>query len=146
MSQQPPPPFHDTKGKGNTEELGIMCRSFLLFRGALMNKEWIEDWRQVIGHQMINLHGNTSTSKNLDVALGFSKCHNNHEENQLPVLFIYSINNFYGFKGFRLNDKRFSVYPEEQEFLLMEGFKVFVLDVQYGFKISNKFLARYNNK
>lgn len=28
-----------------TDPLGEMCRSFLLFRGALMNKEWIEDWR-----------------------------------------------------------------------------------------------------
>jgi len=52
-----------------------MSRSFLLFRGALMKKEWITGWREEIGKKRINLPGgSTSTSKNLDVALGFSKC------------------------------------------------------------------------
>jgi len=32
-----------------SHELGSMCRSFLLFRGALMNKEWITGWREEIG-------------------------------------------------------------------------------------------------
>lgn len=26
------------------DDLGYMCRSFLLFRGALMYSEWIKDW------------------------------------------------------------------------------------------------------
>ena len=33
----------------STDTLGQFCRSFLLFRGALMNKEWIQDWREDIG-------------------------------------------------------------------------------------------------
>jgi len=75
-----------------------MCRSFLLFRGALMNKEWIEDWREEVGLKKYNggmkyipLHGSTSTSKNLDVALGFSKCDQVFEANQQPVLIVTSI-------------------------------------------------------
>jgi len=53
-----------------------------------------------------------------------------------------------GFDGFRLNDKRFSVFPYEQEFLLMEGFQVFVLEVQDEFVIKNKHrdLQRYDGK
>jgi len=27
------------------DDLGLMRRSFLLFRGALMNTEWINDWK-----------------------------------------------------------------------------------------------------
>jgi len=55
----------------STDTLGDFCRSFLLFRGALMNKEWIQHWREDIGKKF-PMHGCTSTSKNLDVALGFS--------------------------------------------------------------------------
>jgi len=41
--------FHETKSSGNKIlNLGCMCRSLLLFRGALMNKEWIEDWREEV--------------------------------------------------------------------------------------------------
>ena len=83
----------------------------------------------------IPLHGSTSTSKNLDVALGFSKCDQHFEAHQQPVLIVTSIRNYDGFFGFRLSDKRFSVYPGEQEYLLMEGFQVLVLGVQDGFKI-----------
>lgn len=27
------------------EKLGYMCRCFILFRGALMNKDWIKTWK-----------------------------------------------------------------------------------------------------
>jgi len=42
-----------------------------LFRGALMNNEWIDGWREKVG-KPIKVPGCTSTSKNLEVALGFS--------------------------------------------------------------------------
>ena len=114
----------------DTDPLGSMCRSFLLFRGALMQKEWINPWRKVVGEDAIRLPGgSTSTSQNLDVALGFSKCHTDYTDDQQPVLFIYSIRNQDGFHGFRMTDKRYSMYPSEQEVLLMEGFTVYVLDV-----------------
>ena len=102
-----------------------------------MNNEWINGWREKVGGEQIKVPGCTSTSKNLEVALGFSKCHTKYENTKQPVLFIYSIANVDGFQGFRLTDKRFSVYPEEQEFLLMEGFRVYVLDIEEGFEILN---------
>ena len=55
-----------------SDDLGMMCRSFLLFRGALMQKAWIKDWAKKVGKDWFYLPGCTSTSKNLDVALGFS--------------------------------------------------------------------------
>ena len=36
-----------------------------------------------------------------------------------------------------MTDSRFSAYPSEQEYLLMEGFVVYVLDVEDGFVIKN---------
>jgi len=56
----------------STDSLGYFCRSFLLFRGALMNNEWIDGWREKVGEYFICIPGCTSTSKNLEVALGFS--------------------------------------------------------------------------
>jgi len=57
--------------------------------------------------------GSTSTSKNLDVALGFSKCDNYYTDDEQPVLFIYLIRNNNGFNGFRMTDKRYSMYSYE---------------------------------
>ena len=56
----------------STDSLGYFCRSFLLFRGALMNNEWIDGWREKVGEGVLCVPGCTSTSKNLDIALGFS--------------------------------------------------------------------------
>ena len=65
----------------------------------------------------------------MDVALSFSKCDTDYDDDQTPFLFVFSILNYNGFKGFRVDDSRWSVYPQEQEYLLMEGFQIFVLDV-----------------
>lgn len=113
-----------------------------------MDSDWIEGWREEVGEVFINLHSSTSTSKNLEVALDFSKCHTDYSNLQTPVLFVISVLNYTGFKGFRLNDKRYSVYPEEQEVLLMEGFTVYVLEVEEGFEICNKHSAvqKYDGK
>ena len=111
-----------------------------------MEKQWIEDWREKVGNGWFRLHGCTSTSKNMEVALGFSKCHTDYSGNQQPVLFVFSICNDYGFNGFRMNSKRYSVYPGEQEYLLMEGFKVFALKVEDSFKIKNQYVSLVNDK
>ena len=76
-----------------------------------MNKEWIVDWKKKIKEGKFLLRGITSTSKSLDVALNFSKCHSEYSFYQTPVLFVFSIWNYVGFNGFRLNDKRYSMYP-----------------------------------
>ncbi len=44
-----------------------------------MNNEWIDGCREKVGLWFINIPGCTSTSKNLDVALGFSKCDTDYE-------------------------------------------------------------------
>ena len=62
----------------------------------------------------------TSTTKNLVVALEFSKCLTIYPTDKLPVLFIFSIRNYYGLGGVRLDNKRFSMYPQEEEYLLQE--------------------------
>ena len=46
-----------------------------------------------------------------------------------------------------MTDDRFSVYPHEQEYLLMEGFRVWILDVEDGVQIENdttEVLKKYN--
>ena len=60
--------------------LNYFSGSFLLFKGTLMDSEWIEDWRQNI-EQKFYLNGITSTTKNLEVALDFSKCDKSYGEN-----------------------------------------------------------------
>ena len=113
-----------------------------------MQKEWLVQWREkVLEDDSVRMHGTTSTSRNLEVALGFSKCTTDYSDNQQPVLFVYSIRNTSGFCGFRMTDDRFSVYPHEQEYLLMEGFRVFILDVEEGVQIENdttEVLKKYN--
>ena len=79
----------------DTDPLGYFCRCFLLFRGALMNKDWIDHWRAEVGKDdYFRMHGCTSTSKNMEVALGFSQCNIDYDvDNKQAVLFVYSINN-----------------------------------------------------
>lgn len=60
-----------------------------------MNKEWIEDWREV--EKDLMMHGFTSTSKNLDVAMSSSCCDTDYSDDQQAVLFVYSIRNYRGF-------------------------------------------------
>ena len=95
-----------------------------------MQKQWIEDWREQIGNNIL-LHGTTSTSRNLEVALDYSKCDKKYRDDQQAVLFIYHVvNNYYGTCAFRMTDERFTAFPYEQEFLLVEGIKVRVLDIE----------------
>lgn len=129
------------------QELGRMCRSFLLFRGALIDKEWLGGWYERVGKDL-KLDGYTSTSKSLDVALGFSGAETEHSINQQPTLFVFSIRNYFGFSGFRLSDKRWSIYSQEEEYLLNGGFRVFVLDIEHDFEISSHHqdLKKYDGK
>jgi len=116
--------------------LSNFAGSFLLFRGALMNKEWIKDWVHLsLEGNSIKLTGITSTSKNLEVALDISKCDTKYEDHQQPVLFVYCVRNYDGFRGFRMNNSKFTAYPQEQEYLLMEGFQIYVAEVENDFLI-----------
>lgn len=104
-----------------------------------MNKEWIDGWKEEIKmdskEPKVSLIGSTSTSKNLDVALINSKCLTDYGSDKQPVLFVYSIINYHWYAGFKMNDKRFSVYPREQEHLLPGDFEFMVIDVEENFQI-----------
>ena len=78
-----------------------------------------------------------STSKNLEVGLDGTKCNTVYSSNFHPVLFVYSVRNYRGFSGFRMSDERYTAYPQEQEYLLQEGFRVYALDVENDFVINN---------
>ena len=63
-----------------------MCKSFLLFGGALMDKECIKEWRKELKTDSkeaeIIIKGSLCTSKNLDVAIGYSKCHTHYSSDK----------------------------------------------------------------
>ena len=64
-----------------------------------------------------------------------------------PVLFIFTIMNYLGYAGVRLNNEAFSSYPYEQEVLLMEGCGVYAVGVE-DIVINNKHqdFDEYNGK
>ena len=84
-----------------------------------MSKEWIQDWKKQtrIG---LHLNGTTSTSRNLEIVLINSKCDTAHGDDMEPVLYIYSITNYDGLRGFRVNEANYSAFPHEHEYLLCE--------------------------
>jgi len=81
----------------------------------------------------LHLNGITSTSRNLEIALTSSQCTTSYGDDLEPVLYIYSITNYDGFRGFRVNEPNYSAFPHEQEYLLCEGFKVTVLGSEEDF-------------
>ena len=98
-----------------------------------MKKQWVQDWIKRVGEN-IRVPAFTSTTKNLDVSLSFSKCNTNDlKPDDEPVLFVYLMQNYQGFPGFRLNDKAYSNVPTEYEYLLKEGILVHVLAVERDF-------------
>ena len=64
-----------------------------------------------------------------------------------PVLFIFTIMNYVGYQGVRLNNEAFSSYPYEQEVLLSEGCEVYAVGVE-DIVINNKHqdFDKYNGK
>jgi len=124
--------------------LGGMSGSFLVFRGVLMKQTWLKDWKRKAGGADIGLHGTTSVSRNLEIALELSKCDTNKDNNMIPVLFVYTIRNYKGFSGFRNNDGRYSAFPCEQEYLLIEGTKIYILSIQENFVIESNYNLRFN--
>lgn len=50
------------------------------------------------------------------------------EKGKIPVLFVFAIQNYERYVGFRLNNLNYSKHPYEKEILLQEGFRVYVLD------------------
>merc|ERR1712086_602585 len=92
---------------------------------------WFDAYLNKVG-QYINMPGTTSTSSNLGVALEFSRCSKKKDDIEVcvkPVLFVFFFQNFNIFSGFRLNKPEFSAFPDEEEFLLKEGYGFIVLKI-----------------
>lgn len=128
-----------------------MCRSSLLFRGVCINKKWVKDFRRVIGFEDqngANLLQITIATKNLDIALEASKCHLENAEDDVPVLFIYSMWNYTGLLGWKNDDDKFTPYKHDQEEIIMDGVIFYILAVQDNFEITNEHasLQQYNGK
>ena len=66
----------------------------MLFKGALIEKNWLTDWTEKIGKGWIRLKSITSTTKSLENALNNSKCDTKYNgELEVAVIFVYSIKN-----------------------------------------------------
>ena len=81
----------ETIGKPTTP-LGYFSQSFFTFRGVKMGEQkWFDAYLKKVG-QKVNMPGTTSTSSDLGVALGFSKCSKAKDDIATPgksVLFVF---------------------------------------------------------
>lgn len=96
-----------------------------------MKNEWVAPYEQSITFEHKNkdgdpltvfLPGNTSFSQDLLVALTFATA--NARDDCFPVLFVLSCHNWFSPPGVRMNNEAYTAYPEECEFLMMEGTEV----------------------
>ena len=55
------------------------------------------------------------------------------------MLYVISCRNYFAPLGMMMNNEAYTAYPNEGELLLSEGCQVFVLAVDTGVKIKNKF-------
>ena len=52
------------------------------------------------------------------------------DESLQSVLFVMSIQNYKNYPGFRANTEDYSAYHHEKEIILMEGIRMFVMEVE----------------
>merc|ERR1719240_812926 len=111
-----------------------------------MKQEWINPYLENVGGDSVFIPGNTSCSRNPKVALGFAL--DEVKEDFIPVLFVIACQNYYAPYGILMNNEAYTAYPEEGEFLLIEGCGVYVLAVDSDVKIENNFagMQYYNAK
>ena len=114
---------------------GRLAGCFLLFRGAPMKQDWINDYLVNVGKE-VRPAGNNSYSRNLTVALKFA--FNGATQEKKPVLFLLLKGNYYGTGSVMLNGEAYSSYPDEGEMLLMEGQQVQVLGFDSEVEVLNK--------
>lgn len=94
------------------------------------------------------MQGTTATTLNPRVALDFANCNQKQLALDLhPVVFVFCMQNYYGFKGVRINLTRYSSHHFEEEVLLMDGIKMFVVGVeQITFQSEIESMKKYNDK
>ena len=93
--------------------------SFMLFRGAPMQADWVKPYSDKVG-QKIRLPQSTSCSKDPMVALGFAMP-DWIKDNQTPTLFVIACGNYLKISGLTMNNEAYTAYPSESEVLLVEG-------------------------
>jgi len=64
-----------------------------------------------------------------------------------PVIFVICLQNYNGFKGFRLNKAKYSSHHHDEELLLLDGVTMFVVNVEeLVFETEVESLLQFNNK
>lgn len=116
--------------------MGFFSQSFLLYRGAAMKESWIKAWKQQIGRKLfeksdeaLNVSVNSIVNSTRSLYQAFRQIELS-KEFKIPVLFVISAVNFDGFCGFRLNSEDYSAYPQEREYLLMDGIRFIVMKIE----------------
>ena len=119
--------------------------SFMLWRGAPMKNEWIEDYENHVGSS-IKFKGFTSTSRSIQVALKFA--FPTAEDDKIPVLFSISCSNYVGILGIKISNEGCSCYPDEDETVFMDGATVNIWSIERQVKIDNKHkgMEQYDGK
>lgn len=131
---------------------------YLLWKGAFMTeatlsayeknqytgkiKEGFYDGKSLKGKPVfIHLPGNVSFSHHLKDALGAIQASSGQVDldEQKPVLFVLSCQNYMSSQGVRLNNEAFTSYPGDQEMLLRQGCRVYVLQVQRNVVFKNDY-------
>ena len=103
--------------------------AFLLFRGAQMKEEWLDQYKKNKGtSKTIHLKGNTSSSRLLNVGLGFAT--KDIPEGLTPTLFVILCKNYKAPQGVIMGSKDYTAYVEEEELLFTEGCPVLVLAIE----------------
>jgi hypothetical protein len=99
-------------------------------RGVLWEEAWFERFKGYLSQFPLNIHGNISCTHKLQIALGFAFKDQHKYMNRKPVLFCFSIQNYFTPEGFRANSKYYSAYPREAELIIKENTPFYKLSVQ----------------
>ena len=118
----------------DSQSLGFLRASFMLFRGAALKQDQINDYKtKAASGDRYHLAGQTSCFESLDIGLkhafGALDQAGARSSEQAPVLFVYTVQNYWSYMGVRLNNEAFTAYPGEGELLLCDGCPVYVLGV-----------------
>lgn len=117
--------------------LGEYLASFNLYHGTSLTQPQLNSWINAsydsVGEseemaEEVLVSGPTHAYDNMNFAAeeAFASKKSNTD---LPVLFVYTFKNFYGFEGFAMTDD-YSLHPEKSGFLIIEGVTVFCGGVQ----------------
>lgn len=91
-----------------------------------MNKIDIQHWKEKVGEK-VRLPSTTSFTENFREAI-YSARHKNKDKDIRSVVFVLTIFNQDSYPGFRLNNEKYTAYPDEEEYLLPAGLQVEVED------------------